>query len=102
WVMLRPTAGWMEPWYWARDLASSMGGLEAPGARIPVSSVPSLSTTRWAMVSTLCHTILWPEGRLAGLGENDCAPLTATTLTMTAPEGPGAVGSAGLPAFPLE
>ena len=26
------------------------------------------------------HTIIWPAGRVAGFGEKDCAPLTATTL----------------------
>jgi hypothetical protein len=38
------------------------------------------------MLSTLCHTTIWPAGRLAGFGENDCAPLTPTTLMVTIPE----------------
>src|SRR5580704_5085892 len=34
----------------------------------------------------LCHTIIWPAGRLAGFGENDSAPFTPTTLTVTMPD----------------
>src|SRR5204863_851250 len=51
------------------------------------------------MVSTLCHTTIWPDGRVAGLGENDCAPLMATTLIVTTPE--PLVGGVGLVGFPL-
>jgi hypothetical protein len=82
--------------------AIAIGALDAPGARFPVSSVPSLSTTRWMIVSTLCHTILWPEGSVAGFGENDCAPFIATTSTVTTPEALGGVGFAGLPLCPVE
>jgi hypothetical protein len=31
----------------------------------------------------LCHTTWTPAGSVAGFGENDCAPLIATTLTVT-------------------
>jgi hypothetical protein len=34
-------------------------------------------------LSTLCHTTCTPAGNVAGLGENDCVPLIATTLTVT-------------------
>src|SRR6185295_16552100 len=62
-----------------------IGRLNDPAARSPVSTDRSLNTTRWVMVSTLCHTIIWPAGRLAGFGENDSAPFTPTTLTVTVP-----------------
>src|ERR1700730_15467456 len=51
------------------------------------------------MVSPLCHTIIWPAGRLAGFGENDRAPLTPTTLTVTTPDVLG--GGVDATGFPL-
>ena len=51
-----------------------------------MSTDPSLNTTWWVMLSTLCHTIIWPAGRVAGFGENDSAPLMPTTLTVTTPD----------------
>src|ERR1700687_5974774 len=55
------------------------------------------------MLSTLCHTIIWPAGRVAGFGENDNAPLMPTTLTVTTPDvlGLDGVGAPGFPLFPL-
>jgi hypothetical protein len=50
------------------------------------------------MLSTLCHTTIWPDGTVAGLGENDCAPFMATTLIVRTPEPlVGVVGPLGLP-----
>ena len=43
----------------------------------------------------ICHTIIWPAGSVAGLGENDCAPLIATTLTITMSGPLGGVGLFG-------
>src|ERR1700737_286083 len=100
--MLPIISGWIEQWYWAPAAATAIDALEAPGARLPVSTDPSFRTTRWVMVSTLCHTIFWPAGSVAGFGENDCAPLTETTLMVTTPEALGAVGAVALPLFPLE
>ena len=51
-----------------------------------MSTDPSLNTTWWVMLSTLCHTTIWPAGRVAGFGENDSAPLMPTTLTVTGHE----------------
>jgi len=49
------------------------------------------------MVSTLCQMTIWPAGMVAGFGENDWDPLTATTSMMTAVpgEGDGAPGLEG-------
>src|SRR5215831_20611075 len=78
-----------------------MGGLNAPGARLPVSTVPSFNTTRCVTVSMLCQTIFCPAGSVAGFGENDCAPLIATTLTVTTPdESTGGADAAVLGAAP--
>src|SRR6266487_468745 len=63
--------------------------LDAPGPILPVSSDPSFSTTRCVMLSMLCHTTIWPAGRVAGFGEKDCAPLTPMTLIVTTPPGGG-------------
>jgi hypothetical protein len=54
------------------------------------------------VVSTLCQTIIWPAGMVAGFGENDCDPLTATTLMVTAVPGivAGLLGPEGEPAVP--
>jgi hypothetical protein len=41
------------------------------------------------------HTIVWPAGSVAGFGENDCAPLIATTFTVTTREALGGVGLFG-------
>jgi hypothetical protein len=43
---------------------------------------------------------IWPVGSVAGFGENDCAPLTATTLIVTTPAVLG-VGVVGFPLVPL-
>lgn len=42
------------------------------------------------MLSMLCHTTIWPAGRVAGFGAKDCAPLTPTTLIVTTLGGVGA------------
>jgi hypothetical protein len=76
-----------------------MGALDAPGARLPVSMVPSFNTTRCVTLSMLCHTTFWPAGNVAGFGENDCAPLIATTLTVTTPSD-GTVAGVALGAEP--
>jgi hypothetical protein len=47
------------------------------------------------------HTTICPGGRVAGFGEKDCAPLTATTLMVTTPEMVGD-GVLGFPLLPLE
>jgi hypothetical protein len=79
--------------------AIAMGELAAPGAMSPVSTDPSFNTTRWVIVSTLCQTTICPAGSVAGFGENDCAPLTATTLIVTTPAtlGVGLVGFTPVP-----
>ena len=69
------------------------------GEPLTLESLPPASTTRWVVMSALCHTTIWPDGRVAGLGENDCAPLMATTLIVTTPE--PLVGGVGLVGFPL-
>ena len=76
---------------------SPMAALNAPGAMLPVSTSPSLKTTRWVTVSTLCQTTVWPGGTVAGFGENDCAPLMPMTSITTAPAGGAAepVGADG-------
>jgi hypothetical protein len=79
-----------------------MSRLDAPGARSPVSTDRSFSTTRCVVLSMLCHTTTWPAGRVAGLGENDCAPLIATTLIVTTPLDVVGPGAAGLVVLPLE
>src|SRR5262245_48336373 len=66
-----------------------MGWLNAPGARFPVSSLPSLSTTRCVVVSMLCHTTVCPVGTVAGFGENDWLPFSRTTLMVIAAAGGG-------------
>ena len=38
----------------------------------------------------LCHTTIWPAGKVAGFGAKDCAPLTPTTLIVTRLGGVGA------------
>jgi hypothetical protein len=57
-------------------------------------------------MSTFCHTTIWPAGSVAGFGENDCAPLIATTLTVTTPLEVTGVGvgvdGVGLVGLPLE
>jgi hypothetical protein len=52
------------------------------------------------MLSMLCHTILWPDVRVAGFGENDCEPLIATTLTVTISDALAGDGPLGLPLVP--
>src|SRR6188472_1329661 len=66
-----------------------MGWLNAPGARFPVSSLPSLSTTRCVVVSMLCQMTVCPAGTVAGFGENDWLPFSRTTLMVIAPAGAG-------------
>jgi hypothetical protein len=73
----------MEQWYDAPLEPIVIGWLDAPGARLPVSTDPLSRTTRCVMLSMLCHTTWTPAGSVAGFGENDCAPLIATTLTVT-------------------
>src|SRR6266542_119797 len=94
---------------WSSDVCSSdlwppaapiaIGWLDAAGARSPVSTDRSFKTTRCVVLLTLCQTTIWPAGKVAGFGENDCAPLMATTLMVTTPEALG-VGAVGFPAFP--
>ena len=67
-----------------------------------MSTDPSFRTTRWVVLLTLCQTTIWPAGSVAGLGENDCAPLIATTLMVTMPFEVTGVGAAGLLVLPLE
>ena len=73
-----------------------------------MSTDRSFSTTRCVVLLTLCHTTICPGGSVAGLGENDCAPLIATTLIVTTPlevVGVGAdrtVGAAARIAAPLQ
>src|SRR4030095_9639570 len=98
--MLPTITGWIEQWY-GPATSIGMGPLEAPGRRSPVSTDPSFSTTWWVTLSTLCHTIICPAGSMAGFGENDCAPLIATTLTFTTPGAPGGVGLFGFPLLHL-
>jgi hypothetical protein len=54
------------------------------------------------MVSTLCQTTICPAGIVAGFGENDWDPLTATTLMVTAVPGigDGVLGLEVLPELP--
>src|SRR5215510_10060838 len=75
--------GWIVQWY-APTARRIIGALNAPGARLPVSRVPSFNTTRCVTVSTLCHTTIWAGGTVAGFGENDCAPFSRTTLIVMA------------------
>jgi hypothetical protein len=49
----------------------------------------------------LCQTTICPGGKVAGFGEKDCAPFTATTLMVTTPGALG-VGVFGFPVVPLE
>src|SRR5882672_11082287 len=76
-----------------------MCALNAPGSRLPVSNDRSSRTTRCMIVSTLCQTTVWPTGIVAGFGENDWDPLTATTSIMTTdPDaGDGVLGLEELP-----
>jgi hypothetical protein len=66
-----------------------IGWLDAPGARLPVSSDPLFKTTRCV---TLRHTTVWPPGRVAGFGEKDCAPFSLTTLIVTTALGGVGIG----------
>lgn len=50
---------------------------------IPVSTVPSLRTTRWGIESLFLKTTIWPPA-LAGFGENDCEPLRDVMLIVRA------------------
>jgi hypothetical protein len=69
---------------------------------LPVSTDPSFKTTRWVVLLALCQTTIWPAGSVAGLGENDCAPLIATTLMVTTPFEVIGVGAEGLLVLPFE
>src|SRR3954463_1710700 len=77
-----------------------IAALDAPGARSPVSTEPSFSTTWWVMLSTLCQTTICPAGTVAGFGEKDCAPFTASTLIVTTPEGLLGLGLPESPPLP--
>src|ERR1700746_834792 len=94
--MLPIISGCMAQWYGAPLAPIVMGWLDAPGARLPVSTDPLSSTTRCVMLSTLCHTTCTPAGNVAGLGENDCAPLIATTLMVTICALPVVLGALGV------
>jgi hypothetical protein len=59
---------------------------------LPVSSWLSFSTTRWIVVSMLCHTTVAPGGTVAGFGENDWLPFSLTTLIVIASAGGGLPG----------
>src|ERR1041385_425113 len=94
-LVIVPTIdGWIVQWYGPTAL-SVIGALNAPGAILPVSRLPSFSTTRCVTVSTLCQTTIWPAGTVAGFGENDCAPFSRTTSMTVAPTG-ALTGGAGV------
>src|SRR6185436_10551331 len=68
--------------------------LVAPGAMSPVSSEPSLSTTRCVTESLFLNTTVRPP-RAAGFGENACVPfcpLIAIVVAVALPPPEGAVG----------
>src|SRR3954469_23224517 len=62
---------------------------------LPVSSRPSLSTTRCVTESTLCHTTRCRGGTVAGFGENERTPSLPTTSIVIA-SADGTVVAGGL------
>src|SRR6476620_9209740 len=84
----------MAQWY-GPEPSTGIGGLNAPGGMLPVSSRPSASTTRCVTESALCQMTTCPGGTVAGFGENDRTPLMPTTSIVIAPAG-GAVVVLGL------
>jgi len=61
----------------------TMAWLLAPGARLPVSIEPSLSTTRCVTESLFLNTTVWPASA-AGFGENACVPFELLMVMVAA------------------